>query len=111
MKRKDEALRLFKQIPDGHADPLQRPSDAYIDRILRDLVEDANKHGDCIINVGRGIYRPVPGNPVDESEFKKYLASELSRARKILHKRMCMNKAFTERKQHAILTNHLRKIV
>ncbi|WP_342756773.1 hypothetical protein [Kineothrix sedimenti] len=110
MKRKDEALRLFNLIPDGHTEPLQRPSNTYTDRILRTMIEDANKKGDCIINVGHGIYRPVPGDPVDEAELKRYLASELSRARKVLHKRMCMNNAFTERKDNEILTNHTRKI-
>lgn len=109
MKRKDEAERLFNLIPDGHAEPLQRPSDDYIDRILRNLIEDANKKGDCIINVGHGIYRPVPGDPVDEAELNKYLASELSRARKINYKRFCMVKAFSERKECEILTNHTRK--
>lgn len=110
MKRKDEAERLFNLIPDGHAEPLQRPSNIYVDRILRNMIEDANKKGDCIINVGHGIYRPVPGDLVDETELNKYLASELSRTRKILHKRMCMKHAFTERKDNEILTNHTRKI-
>lgn len=110
MNRKDEALRLFELIPDGHTEPLQRPSNSYTDRILRNMIEDANKKGDCIINIGRGIYRPIPGDLVDEMELKKYLASELSRARKILHKRMCMIKAFAERKAREILTNHTRKI-
>lgn len=110
MNRKGEALRLFNLIPDGHAEPLQRPSNSYTDRILRNMIEDANKKGDCIINVGHGIYRPVPGDPVDESEFNKYIKSELSRARKILFKRLCMIKAFAERKAREILTNHTRKI-
>lgn len=110
MKGKDEALRLFDLIPDGHAEPLQRPSNKYTDRILRNLIEDANKKGDCIINVGRGIYRPIPGNPVDDAEFKQYTNSDLSRARSILFKRFCMIKTYTERKQNEIFTNHTRKI-
>lgn len=110
MKRTDEVLGLFNSIPDGHFNPLQRPSNKYTDRLLRNLIEEANRKGDCIINVGNGIYRPVLGDAIDEAEFHKYTNSELSRARKILHKRLCMIMAFTERKENEIFTNHTRKI-
>lgn len=97
---KKEAERLFNTIPDSHTQPLPRPVNHYTDRVLRNVIEDANRHGDCIINVGNGYYRPVSGNAADETELKRYLASELSRARKILHKRMKMKTAFSERVSH-----------
>lgn len=106
MKNVTEAERLFNLIGYGHQTTLKRPFNAYTDRKLREMVEDANRHADCIINVGDGYYRPVPGNATDEAEFNRYINSELSRARKILHKRMCMKKAFSERKESELLINH-----
>ncbi len=101
-----KATVLFNMIPDGHSEPLKRPSNRYVDRVLRSMVEKANKTGDCIINVGNGYYRPIPGDLVDEKELDEYLNSELSRARKILHKRMCMRKAFLERRESGLFINH-----
>lgn len=90
MSKKSEAEKLFQMISEGHENTLSRPADQYTDRMLRDLVNDANKSGDCIINVGNGYYRPVPGDPIDEAEYKHYLSAELKRAREILLKRMKM---------------------
>lgn len=103
------AAQLFSRIPDGHANPLRRPSDSYTDRVLRRMVEDANNSGDCIINVGSGYYRPLPGDEVDEKEFHEYLNKELSRARKIQVKRLRMKIAFEKRKELELFTNHTRK--
>ena len=91
-----KAKQHFLRIPDGHTHPLQRPSDSYTDRVFRKMVEDANKHGDCIINVGRGYYRPLPGDAVDEKEFNEYMKRDLSRVREILLKRK-MRSAFEKR--------------
>ena len=97
MSNKEDAQRLFNLIPYGHEEPLQRPSNSYTDRILRDMIETANKNGDCIINVGRGIYRPVPRNIVDDMEYKKYIDTELERAKSVLRKRTHMMRAYRRR--------------
>lgn len=88
------AQELFERIPYGHREPLRRPSRESVDRVLRDLVNGANKSGDCIINVGEGYYRPVPGDVVDHKEFTEYVNKELQRARDILLKRKSMLNAF-----------------
>jgi len=82
---------LFKMIPNGHECPLVVPTS---NREFRRMVNAANKDGDCIINVGNGYYRPVPGDVVDERELAHYMASELHRAREILFKRLQMRSAF-----------------
>lgn len=103
------ARQHFLRIPDGHAKPLPRPSDAGTDRAFRELVESANNNGDCIINVGSGYYRPLPGDEVDEKELHEYLAKELSRARKIQVKRLAMRTAFEKRKDIEVFTDHTRE--
>ena len=107
--KETRARQYFLRIPDGHANPLPRPSDAVTDRAFRELVEDANRNGDCIINVGRGYYRPRPEDAVDEKELKEYLAKELSRARKIQTKRLAMKIAFEKRRDVEVFTNHTRE--
>lgn len=62
-------MKTINDIPHGHKNKLQRPSDPYEDRVLRNQIAKANTEGDCIINVGSGYYRPVPGDEVDEKEF------------------------------------------
>lgn len=95
----------IESIPYGHNSPMPRPSNAYEDRMLRIKINDANNHGDCIINNGNGYYRPVPGDPVDEAELDHYLATELHRAREILKKRLSMKKAFFEMSEAEVLKN------
>ena len=104
-----KAKQHFLRIPDGHANPLHRHPDKYVDRAFRGLVESANKSGDCIINVGSGYYRPLPGDAVDEKELNEYLAKELSRARKIQVKRLAMRSAFEKRRDIEVFTDHTRK--
>ena len=104
-----KAKQHFLHIPDGHAKPLQRHPDKHVDRTFRGLVESANKSGDCIINVGSGYYRPLPGDAVDEKELNEYLAKELSRARKIQVKRLAMRNAFEKRRDIEVFTDHTRK--
>jgi len=91
---------VLSAIPHGHNEPLKRSSNKTQDRNERKEVEEANLSGDCIINVGVGWYRPVPGDVVDEKELNEYLAKELSRARAILLKRMKMKEAFEKRKEN-----------
>ena len=84
----------FSRIPDGHRRAMRRPSVPKVDRQLRRKIEEANRNGDCIINVGNGIYRPIPGDPVDEKELHEYLHKEKSRARSLGSKISVMSQTF-----------------
>lgn len=84
----------FARIPDGHRRAMARPSDKTIDRNLRKMIENANSCGDCIINVGGGIYRPVPGDPVDEKELDEYICKDKARSRAIGSKISVMVQTF-----------------
>ena len=105
----EQAKEYFDRIPDGHKNAIQRPWNRSVDRNLRSMIERANNNGDCIINVGEGIYRPVPGDPVDEKELNEYLNKELHRARSIQLKRLCMKKTFEGWKDSAAYANHSRQ--
>lgn len=94
MTSREIAEQYFCRIPDGHANAIQRPFNDCVDRCFRKMVEKANNNGDCIINTGFGVFRPIPGNEVDEAELNKYLAKELHRARAIQKKRICMKQTF-----------------
>lgn len=89
---------------------MQRPASPVVDRQLRKMIERENCNGDCIINVGYGIFRPIPGDPEDERALKEYLGTELSRARASLFKRRCMKQTFKSWKMageyNALHTNH-----
>lgn len=85
---------------------MPRPVNSYEDRVLRKKIEKANNEGDCIINVGNGYYRPVPGDLIDEKEFDEYLAKDLHRARATLKKRLAMKLTFERRREVGILINH-----
>lgn len=65
-----------------------------VDRIFRNMIEKANCNGDCIINVGKGVFRPIPSDPVDEAAFHEYIAKDLHRARAIQLKRLCMKQTY-----------------
>lgn len=93
----------IENIPYGHENAVQRPSDPIEDRRFRDKIEKANRDDDCIINVGHGYYRPVPGDLTDESELNEYLTKELSRARKIQAKRLAMRQTFERWREVGIL--------
>lgn len=99
----------IKNIPYGHENAVQRPSNPIEDRRLRSKIEKANRDADCIINVGNGYYRPIPGDLTDESELNEYLAKELSRARKILSKRLAMCQTFERWREIGILTDNSRE--
>lgn len=96
----------FAKIPDGHEKSMARPCNPATDRRLRDMIAKANQNGDCIINNGNGIFRPVPGDPEDERQFAQYLRKELARARAILYKRMKMKEAFKGWKNGIFFKNH-----
>ena len=99
-------MKSINDIPYGHEHPMQRPVNSIEDRIIRKQIEKANTNGDCIINVGRGYYRPVPGDSVDEKELDEYLAKDLHRARAILFKRLNMKKTFERWREFGVLTNN-----
>ncbi len=90
----EEAQSLFEKIPDGSRHPLVVDNS---NTFFRKLVADANKNGDCIININSGYYRPIPGE--DDAEMNHYLARELHRARAILYKRKKMKEAYMERRE------------
>lgn len=98
----EDAKSYFDRIPDGHRNAIQRPWNRVVDRSLRKMIERANNNGDCIINVGEGMYRPVPGDPVDEKELNEYLAKELHRARAIQLKRLSMKETFDSWRKAAL---------
>ena len=94
------ARGYFNRITSGHKNTVSRPDlglpgNESIDRQLRLLVEEANHNGDCIINVGNGYYRPIPGDPVDELEFKEYTSKDDSRAGKLWDKIYSMKTTFS----------------
>lgn len=99
------AEEYFEKIPDGHEKAMKRPAKPSTDRALRKLIENANKNGDCIINIGEGIFRPVPGDIEDERQLKIYLGKELHRARTIQLKRLKMKMTFEGWKDE-IFFNH-----
>lgn len=104
MNTKAIAESYFVRIGDGHRNAISRPNinsdqGSSVDRILRDLIEKANNNVDCIINVGNGIYRPIPGDPVNDSEFKEYIMKDLSRKRSIETKIYNMQFAYETRRK------------
>lgn len=102
----EKATDYFNRIPDGHRNAIQRPWNRSVDRVLRSMIERENNNGDCIINVGNGIYRPIPGDPVDEKELNEYLAKERHRARSIQIKRLSMKKTFEGWKYQALYAKY-----
>ena len=104
MDAKTTAESYFIRIADGHEHAIQRPSlhtefGERADRLLRKMVEDANHTGDCIINVGNGYYRPIPGNVVDEKEFHEYINKDSSRKEALSDKINAMQEAFENRRK------------
>lgn len=100
------ARGYFNRLTSGHKNTVSRPDlslpgNESIDRQLRLLVEEANHNGDCIINVGNGYYRPIPGDPVDELEFKEYVSKDDSRAGKLWDKIYNMKIAFDNWRKEA----------
>lgn len=93
-KNRETAESYFIRIPDGHRNAIQRPYNMNVDRIFRRMIEHANNNGDCIVNIGDGVFRPIPGDPVDEKAFHEYIGKELHRARAIQYKRLCMKQTF-----------------
>ena len=82
-----EALELFERIGTGRGNALRRPTDKRTDRKLRRLINAANRSGkDCIINSGKGYYRPDFNSEEEAHEAKAYLNKELHRCREVAYK-------------------------
>lgn len=91
---KSQAESLFAQIGYGRENAMPRPLNASIDRHLRNLVTKANEHGDVIINVGNGYYRPRPWILAEKMEYEEYIAKDISRAMRVLQKKKKMQKSY-----------------
>lgn len=91
---KSEAERLFGMI--NTKVPVKRPKAPGVDRVFRQLIENANRNGDCIIpsGSGTGYYRLDPENEIDEYAFRIYKSKEFARARAIIDKLETMEKSF-----------------
>ena len=83
----------FDQI-DRHSRPLKRPASQRVDRAFRRRVEEANLHGDCIINNGEGYFRPSPDDSEGRYAYALYRTRELKKAKAIIEKISAMDKAF-----------------
>lgn len=103
---KNIAESYFNRISFGHNNAIARPDlkipgNDTVDRHLRIMVEEANHNGDCIINVGNGYYRPIPGDIADELELKEYIKKDESRVTKLNTKRACMLTTFNNWRMEA----------
>ena len=107
MRTADMAQAIFDRITSGAGNAVGRPvvidkSNSTIDRALRELVEQANRNGDCIINAGEGYFRPIPGNVVDEYYFHEYMAKENSRLKELDKKIGAMEPTYEMWKKEAM---------
>lgn len=102
MKINEKAQSIFNRIGDGHKSAVRRPWDMRIDRSLRKLIEYANNNGDCIIprSNGEGYYRPIPGDKIDDLEFRSYMQKEHSRILSLTLKEISMNIAYESRRYY-----------
>lgn len=103
------AEMIFNRIGDGHRNAVGRPDDLNVDRKLRALIEHANHNGDCIIPGKNGYYRPIPGNEIDEAEYKIYMRQNKSRIDKLKSKQACMNVAFEMKRLEIWYAQEMRK--
>lgn len=103
------AEMIFNRIGDGHRNAVGRPDDLNVDRKLRALIEHANHNGDCIISGKNGYYRPIPGNEIDEAEYKIYMRQNKSRIDKLKSKQACMNVAFEMKRLEIWYAQEMRK--
>ena len=107
----DMAQTIFDRITSGAGNAVGRPAvidknNSTIDRALRELVELANRNGDCIINAGDGYFRPIPGNTIDEYYFHEYLVKEKSRVKELEKKISTMETTYEMWKKEATSEQH-----
>lgn len=94
----------YARIGDGHNNAVRRPDIRLagmdrVDRALRRMINHANKSGDCIIPGTGGYYRPIPGDLIDETEYREYRKMEDSRVHDIIIKNHMMDIAFENRRR------------
>lgn len=111
MTAADMAQTIFDRITSGAGNAVGRPSvidknNSTIDRALRELVEKANRNGDCIINAGDGYFRPIPCSVVDEYYFHEYMAKEKSRLKELDKKIGAMETTYKIWKKEAMSEQH-----
>lgn len=111
MTAADMAQTIFDRITSGAGNAVGRPAvidknNSTIDRALRELVEQANRNGDCIINAGDGYFRPIPGNTIDEYYFHEYLVKEKSRVKELEKKISTMETTYEMWKKEAMSEQH-----
>lgn len=99
MTAADMAQTIFDRITSGAGNAVGRPAvidknNSTIDRALRELVEKANRNGDCIINAGDGYFRPIPWSTLDEYYFHEYIVKEKSRVKELDKKISTMENTF-----------------
>lgn len=92
----------ISRLPDGHRRAMSRPPSLYTDREMRERIREMNENGDCIINVNHGYFRPIPGDPVDESFLNAYLEREKKRAVAITKKIATMRRTYEAWKEATI---------
>ena len=111
MTAADMAQTIFDRITSGAGNAVGRPAvidknNSTIDRALRELVEQANRNGDCIINADDGYFRPIPGNTIDEYYFHEYLVKEKSRVKELEKKISTMETTYEMWKKEAMSEQH-----
>ena len=87
-KAKSRAEILFDKIGTGKEHAVRvshRDNNNTVARELRELVANANRNGDAIINEGdgKGYYRPDISRPEEADAARHYINSLLSRASKL----------------------------
>ena len=90
-KGKSHAQALFDKIGTGPERAVRRPKDSFADRKFRELISNANKNGDHIINDGNGYYR---AGKDDQPELEHYLRAELKRAKESTDKVDAMRESY-----------------
>ncbi|WP_249304858.1 hypothetical protein [Qiania dongpingensis] len=89
----------FERISYGYEGGVSRPSNKYADRRLRDLINQANKKGDCIISARGRYYRLRHYIPAEAFEYRAYMRSDASRAKDIMYKDSRMKRAYERRRR------------
>lgn len=83
MKNRDVTEYLFSLVGYGKENAVKRSPCGGVDRIFRNITHRWNrtKGNHPIINAGYGYYKPRPGIPAEEREFREYISKEESRIR------------------------------
>lgn len=84
----------INKIPVGHEHPVKRPlGNPSLDRKLRAAIEQANRNGDCIINIGSGYFRPDLNDEIDGAYLAAYLTKEAAKSETMYKKHETMRQS------------------